>query len=212
MNSAGVISARVVPLVVLDDPRHADPLADALIRGGLALAEITLRTPAGLLAIEALAARDDFTVGAGTVITVSDISAVLDAGAAFVVSPGLDEEVVTTAVSRSVPILPGIATATELQRALRLGIRTVKLFPAAQLGGAAAVTALSGPFPDVRFLPSGGVNLGNAPEYLRLPQVTAISTSEIAPRSLVAAEAWSEVTERAIRWSALAAQTLGPAT
>ena len=178
---------RFVPVIVLDDARQAVPLAEALLRGGISCAEITLRTDAGPAAIAAASAVADFIVGAGTVLTPDDVDRVVDAGARFVVSPGLAEDVVERAIEHGLEVIPGVATATEVQRALRLGLSRLKLFPAGPLGGIAAVRALAGPFPDVRFLPSGGVTAENAGEYLASPSVFAVSGSWMATRDLIAA-------------------------
>ena len=178
---------RFVPVIVLDDARRAVPLAEALRRGGIGCAEITLRTDAGLAAITAASAVPDFIVGAGTVLTPDDVDRVVDAGARFVVSPGLAEDVVERSIEHGLDVIPGVATATEVQRALRLGLSRLKLFPAGPLGGMAAVRALAGPFPDVRFLPSGGVTAANAGEYLASPSVFAVSGSWMATRELIAA-------------------------
>ncbi|MGR0220109.1 bifunctional 4-hydroxy-2-oxoglutarate aldolase/2-dehydro-3-deoxy-phosphogluconate aldolase [Agromyces sp. ZXT2-6] len=178
---------RFVPVIVLDDPARAVPLAEALRRGGIRCAEITLRTAAGLDAIAAIRDLPDFTVGAGTVLTPDDVDRVADAGGRFVVSPGLAEDVVERARARSLDVVPGIATATEVQRAVRLGLDRLKLFPAAPLGGLATIRALAGPFPDVRFLPSGGISAANAADYLSSPHVFAVSGSWMATRELIAA-------------------------
>jgi 2-dehydro-3-deoxyphosphogluconate aldolase / (4S)-4-hydroxy-2-oxoglutarate aldolase len=178
---------RFVPVIVIDDARQAVPLAEALLRGGIGCAEITLRTDAGPAAIAAASAVADFIVGAGTVLTPDDVDRVVDAGARFVVSPGLAEDVVERSLELGVEVIPGVATATEVQRALRLGLSRLKLFPAGPLGGLAAVRALAGPFPDVRFLPSGGVSAANAGEYLASPSVFAVSGSWMATRELIAA-------------------------
>ncbi|GGI44040.1 2-dehydro-3-deoxyphosphogluconate aldolase/(4S)-4-hydroxy-2-oxoglutarate aldolase [Agromyces flavus] len=178
---------RFVPVVVLDDPARAVPLAEALQRGGIRCAEITLRTPAGIDAIAALREVPDFTVGAGTVLEPDDVDRVFDAGARFVVSPGLADDVVERAQALGVEVIPGVATATEVQRAIRLGLDRLKLFPAGPLGGTAAIRALAGPFPGVRYLPSGGVTAANAAEYLASPHVFAVSGSWMATRELIAA-------------------------
>lgn len=178
---------RFVPVIVIDDARQAAPLAEALLRGGIGCAEITLRTDAGFTAIAAASAVPDFIVGAGTVLTPDEVDRVVEAGARFVVSPGLAEDVVERSIALGIEVIPGVATATEVQRALRLGLSRLKLFPAGPLGGMAAVRALAGPFPDVRFLPSGGVTAENAGEYLSSPSVFAVSGSWMATRDLIAA-------------------------
>jgi 2-dehydro-3-deoxyphosphogluconate aldolase/(4S)-4-hydroxy-2-oxoglutarate aldolase len=176
----------IVPVIVLDDPADAEPLAAALVAGGIPAAEITFRTQAGEAGIRAVAGRDDLLVGAGTVLTVDQVNRAHDAGATFVVSPGFDSEVVERALELGLSVLPGVATASELQAVLKLGLDRVKLFPAEQLGGVGAVSAFAGPFPDVRFLPSGGVTAANVGGYLAHPSVFAVGSGWIAPRTLIA--------------------------
>jgi 2-dehydro-3-deoxyphosphogluconate aldolase / (4S)-4-hydroxy-2-oxoglutarate aldolase len=178
---------RIVPVVVIDDATVAPQLARALTDGGIGCAEITLRTPAGLEAIRAASQVPGFIVGAGTVTTPAQVDSVVDAGAAFLVSPGLDDAVVARAAQRGVPILPGVATATEVQRAIASGLSVLKLFPANLVGGLDAVRAFAGPFPEVRFVPSGGVSDANAREYLASPSVFAVSGSWMVPREAIAA-------------------------
>jgi len=174
---------RLVPVVVIDDAGAAPDLASALAAGGIRCAEITLRTPAAVAAIEAASGVADFVVGAGTVTEPDQVDLVVDAGARFVVCPGLDEAVIERAARLGVPVIPGVATATEIQRAMRLGLRALKLFPAHLMGGPAAIRAFAGPFPDVRFLPSGGVSADNAREYLASPTVFAVSGSWMVPET-----------------------------
>lgn len=178
---------RIVPVVVLDDAAHAPALVAALASGGIRCAEITLRTGAGLDAIAAVAGTPDFTVGAGTVLTVEQVDRCADAGAEFIVSPGLDEAIVERTLERGLVPLPGIATATELQRALRLGLTAVKFFPADRLGGLETIKALAAPFAGVTFMPSGGVSLANAAAYLADPAILAISGSWMVNRGAIAA-------------------------
>ncbi|MGV9194154.1 bifunctional 4-hydroxy-2-oxoglutarate aldolase/2-dehydro-3-deoxy-phosphogluconate aldolase [Microbacterium sp. MC2] len=177
---------RIVPVVVLDDPAIAPDLADALAAGGIRCAEITLRTPAGIEAIRAVAGRSDFLVGAGTVTAVAQVDTVFDAGARFVVSPGFDDAVVARCQELGLIVVPGVATGTEIQRAVAAGLQHLKLFPAHLIGGRAAVRAFAGPFPDVRFLPSGGVSASNAKEYLDDPAVFAVSGSWMVPARALA--------------------------
>lgn len=186
----------IIPIVVIDDAAHADPLADALIAGGIRCAEVTLRTPAAFDVIRALARRDSFTVGAGTVLSADDVALAVDAGARFLVSPGLDMCVLAAAVAAGTPYIPGVATATEVQRAARAGIARMKLFPAQQLGGTAVIDALAGPFAGVSFMPSGGVDQVNAAEYLSKSSVFAVSSSWIAPRALIAQGDFDEIRHR----------------
>lgn len=179
-------ASRIVPVVVIDDPSVAPEVAAALAAGGIHCAEFTLRTASGLAAIGAVAGAPGFTIGAGTVLTPEQVDATVDAGAEFIVSPGFDDAVVARAQARGVTVLPGIATATELQRAVQAGLSSVKLFPAGQLGGLGLIESLSGPFPDVRFMPSGGVSLANAREYFAHPSVFAVGGSWMVNRRWIA--------------------------
>ncbi len=184
---------RIVPVVVIDDATQAADLAAALVAGGIPCAEITLRTNAGPAALQAAAAVPGFTVGAGTVLTAEDVDRSADSGAEFIVSPGFDAEVVDRALGRGLAVLPGIATATELQRARRAGLDAVKFFPADRLGGLGTIGALAGPFPTMRFLPSGGVGALNAAEYLAHPAVFAVGGSWMVPRAALAAGAFDVI-------------------
>jgi len=186
--------ARIVPVIVLDDAADAGPLADALLAGGIDCAEITLRTPAGLAAVQALAHRDDILVGAGTVLTAAQTDEAVAAGARFVVSPGLGLDVVHRAQRLGVTVLPGVATATELQAAAAAGLGAVKFFPAGALGGLGMLNALAGPFPGMRFMPSGGVTAENAADYLAHPSVFAVGGSWMVPRTLIGAGRFAEIT------------------
>lgn len=179
----------VVPLATVADQAAADAIADGLVAGGLPVLEVTLRNAFGLAAIERIAARGDVTVGAGTVLDSEQLRRALDAGAAFIVSPGLDEEVVEAALAAGVPVLPGVQTATEVQRGLRLGLDRLKLFPAGVVGGLGLIGALAPVFPEVRFMPSGGVSAANLADYLAHPAVFAASGSWIASAERVAAGA-----------------------
>lgn len=187
MTTLGALAGhRVIPVIVIDDAARALDLARALTTGGIPCAEVTLRTPAALDALRTMAQLDGFTAGAGTVRSATELGAAVDAGASFAVSPGLDEDVLRLADTHGIGILPGIATATELQHALRLGVRTVKFFPADRLGGLDGITALAAPFPEVGFVPSGGVTAASALEYLAHPSVPAVSGSWMASRRLIA--------------------------
>jgi 2-dehydro-3-deoxyphosphogluconate aldolase/(4S)-4-hydroxy-2-oxoglutarate aldolase len=197
---------RIVPVVVLDEPGRAAGLMGALARGGVRCAEITLRTPHALEVIATAAgAHPSLIVGAGTVLSPADVDAAADAGAAFLVSPGLDEAVLQAAARRGLPALPGVATATEVQRAVRLGLERVKFFPAESSGGVATIRALAGPFPGVRFLPSGGIGPGQAPGYLAEPAVFAVSGSWMVPASAVDSGDWETIERLSAEAVALAA-------
>jgi 2-dehydro-3-deoxyphosphogluconate aldolase/(4S)-4-hydroxy-2-oxoglutarate aldolase len=178
---------RVVPVVVLDDAGDAPALADALLAGGLPIAEVTFRTPAAVAAIRLMARHDDLVVGAGTVTTAQHVDQARDAGARFVVSPGISRAVVRRCRELDLPVLPGTATATDIMTALDEGVSTVKFFPAGPSGGLGSIDALSGPFPHVRFVPTGGVNPDNAPAYLAHRAVLAVGGTWMVPRSAVTA-------------------------
>src|SRR5690554_2677641 len=167
-------AARLVPVVVLDDAKHADPLAAALVAGGLPVAEVAYRRAAAEDSIRAAAGRGDMLVGAGTVLTPAQVDEAVAAGASYVVSPGLSRAVVERCREHGVLALPGAVTATEVQAALELGLSTVKFFPAGTSGGPAAIKALAAPFGGVRFVPTGGVSAANLHEYLSIPAVAAV--------------------------------------
>lgn len=187
----------VVPVVVLDDARSAPALGEALIAGGLPCAEITFRTDAAQAAIEQLGQDPRLLVGAGTVLTPSQAEHAVAAGARFIVSPGFDADVVRRCRELEVPVLPGIATATDAMAALREGIDVVKLFPAGALGGLPMLKALAAPFPTLRFVPTGGVTQAQLADYARHPAVVAVGGSWIAPRELLAEGRVEEITRRA---------------
>ncbi len=195
---------RVVPVVVIDDPLGAAPFGRALIDAALPLAEVTFRTAQAEAAVAELARDDDLLVGAGTILTVAQVDRAVDAGAAFIVSPGLDEQVIAQARARNVPVIPGVATATEIQRAIALELSTVKLFPAGPLGGPKMVAALSGPFPTVRFVPTGGIGPNELAGYLRLPSVLAVGGSWLVASTLIQAGRWDVITRLALEARAVA--------
>ena len=195
MNTLSALAAaRLIPVVVLDDAAHADPLAAALVAGGLPVAEVTFRTAAAADAIESMSSRGDILVGAGTVLTVAQVDEAVAAGAAYVVSPGLSRAVVERCQEHGVLALPGAVTATEIQAALELGLGAVKFFPAGATGGAATIEALTAPFGGMQFVPTGGVGPTNLAEYLALDAVVAVGGSWMAPRELIAAGAFEEIT------------------
>jgi len=189
---------RIVAVVTIDDVLDAPGLAQALVDGGLPVVEITLRTPVGIEAIRCVATGVPAAiVGAGSVTTAAAATAAIEAGARFIVSPGLDEAVVATAQERGVPVIPGVATATELMRAVQLGVDVVKLFPAEVVGGTAMISALSAVWPDVRFVPTGGISPANVRDYLALRKVLAVGGSWMVPRSAIVSRDWESITAAA---------------
>jgi len=170
-------SLRLIPVVALDRAEDAEPMADALCAGGLRCAEITLRTDAALDSIQALAGREDFLLGAGTVHSAEQAKAAVEAGAQFVVTPGFNPRTVMWCQENQVPVFPGIATPTDLELALEHGVETVKFFPAETLGGVNTLKAFSGPYRQIRFIPTGGIHAGNLADYLALPSVLACGGS-----------------------------------
>ncbi|MBW6505755.1 MAG: bifunctional 4-hydroxy-2-oxoglutarate aldolase/2-dehydro-3-deoxy-phosphogluconate aldolase [Rhodobacteraceae bacterium] len=195
--------APVVPVLVVRDLAHAAPLARALVAGGLPALEVTLRTPCALEAIRAMAEVPGGVVGAGTLLTPEDVAAAKAAGAQFGVSPGATERILRACEELGLPLLPGAATASEVMALLERGYSVQKFFPAEAIGGAAAVRALGGPLPQVRFCPTGGIGLASAPNYLRLANVLCVGGSWVAPDALVAAGDWAGITRLAAEAAAL---------
>ncbi len=167
----------VIPVIVIDDVAHAVPLATRLVATGLVALEVTLRTPAALDAIRAMAEVPGAVVGAGTVLNEAQLDAALDAGAKFIVSPGLTDRLARAALERGVPFLPGIATAADIMRGLDFGLDRFKFFPAVASGGIPALKALSAPFAGVRFCPTGGIAAATAPDWLAQPSVVCVGGS-----------------------------------
>lgn len=196
LSRVGVVG--VMPVVELGSVDEARPLLEALCAGGLPAAEITLRTEAGLAAIGALRqSHPDALVGAGTVRTANDARQVIEQGAQFVVSPGTNLDVLDVCRSLGVPAVPGVCTPTEVEAAVRAGAEVVKFFPAEAMGGAAFLRALSGPFRDVSFIPTGGVNASNLGDYLRLPGVVACGGSWMVAPALLADGRFDRIEELA---------------
>ena len=184
---AEVVAHTIVPVVVIDDAASAQFLGEALVAGGLPIAEVTLRTPAAREAIAAMAKNPDLLVGAGTVRSPEQVEQAVEAGARYVVCAGLSEKVVRRCQEVDVPVLPGAVTATEVQAGAELGLDTVKFFPAETSGGAAAIKALSAPFHDIRFVPTGGISPKNLADYLAVDSIIGIGGSWMCPRDAVAA-------------------------
>ena len=186
----------IVPVVVLDDAKDAVPTANALLAGGVSVMEITFRTAAAADSIKAVSENcPEMLVGAGTVVTLEQCKQALECGAQFIVSPGLDPEVVSWCVERNVPITPGCVTPTEIMAAMKLGLNVVKFFPAGVYGGLKAMKALSAPFTDVKFLPTGGVNAANIKEYVDEPFVHAVGGSWVCPKADIAEGNFEKITQ-----------------
>lgn len=188
---------RLLPVAVIEDAASAAPLGQALKAGGLPCIEVTLRTSAAHSALAELAQDPRLLVGAGTVITAEQVASVVDAGARFVVSPGFSASVVAACQDAGIPVLPGIATATEILMALDAGLDCVKFFPAESSGGVTALAALSAPFRSMRFVPTGGIALDHLPAYLRHPAVLAVGGSWMVAPKLIARGQFDEVTRLA---------------
>lgn len=197
----------VVPVIVIDDPAVAVDLAHALVAGGIRVLEVTLRTKAALAAIRRM--RDevpDAIVGAGTLRTRPQVEASVDAGAQFGISPGLTPELAAAARSAALTFIPGIATPAEAMRAEDEGFLVQKLFPAEAVGGVKLLKSLAGPFPNLRYCPTGGIDLARAPEYLKLPNVMCVGGSWLTPADALAARDWDRITQLAREDSQLAVQ------
>lgn len=185
--------APIVPVLVIDDASKAAPLAEALVAGGLPALEVTLRTPAALDAIRAMADVPGGHVGAGTIITPDDVRAAKAAGATFGVSPGATNELLAACEAEDLPLLPGAATASEAMQLLSRGYDMLKFFPAEASGGAPALKAIGAPLPQITFCPTGGISPQNAADYLSLNNVLCAGGSWVAPKSMVAASDWSGI-------------------
>ena len=197
----------VIPVITIEREEDAVPLARALLDGGLPLLEVTLRTPAALAAIAAIAREvPQVVVGAGTVQRPADVVRACTAGARFLVSPGMTPELAATALATELPYLPGVATPSEVMTARDLGISFVKLFPAEAVGGLALLRALAPVFPGVAFCPTGGIDECSAARYLALLNVPMVGGSWMAPREAVAAGDWTTVRRLAERASAIGRQ------
>ena len=186
-------SLKLVPVVAIESVDAAAPLADALCEGGLPCAEITLRTDAALGAIKALAGRDDFMLGAGTVHSVDQAKSVVDVGVKFIVTPGFNPRTVSWCLENKIPIFPGVATPTDLEMALEHGLEVVKFFPAEILGGVKTLKAFSGPYGGIQFIATGGIGQGNVKDYLSLSCVLACGGSWMVKPELLRAGKFDEV-------------------
>ena len=196
--------APVIPVIVLHDVAHAVPLARALVAGGIRMLEVTLRTPQGLACIEAIAREvPEAVAGAGTVRTAAEAAAVARAGARFAVSPGYTRAVGQACKEAGLPLLPGVATGSEIMMAQEDGLTELKFFPALQAGGSAMLKAWHGPFGDITFCPTGGISTANAAEFLGLPNVACVGGSWLTPADAIAAGDWGRITALALTASQL---------
>ena len=203
--------APVIPVVVLDDPEDAVPLARALVAGGLPVIEVTLRTPAALAAIERIAAEvPDAVVGAGTVTSADHVAGSLAAGARFLVSPGSTPALLDAMEASGVPFLPGASTASEVLALTERAIGVAKLFPAEAVGGVATLKALAGPFAQMRFCPTGGIDREKAAAYLALPNVACVGGSWMVPPARIRAGEWAAIEALAREAAALRAPAARP--
>ena len=190
--------AAVIPVVIIDDARHAVPMARALVAGGVPAIEVTLRTPAALDAIRAIASEvEGAVVGVGTVLTAKDLHAAEQAGARFAVSPGVSPNLLAAAEDSVLPLLPGVATASEAMNMLERGYRHLKFFPAVPAGGTKLLGAWASPLPQLRFCPTGGIALTTAPDFLALPNVLCVGGSWLTPKDKLVSGDWEGIEQLA---------------
>ena len=191
---------RVVPVIIIDNPNQAIPLAEALAEGGIACAEITFRTPGAVEALARIAkARPDFLIGAGTVLTTEQADRALASGAQFAVAPGMNARVVAHCLEIGLPIFPGVCTPSEVEAALELGLRTVKFFPAEPAGGIRYLKAIAAPYGDVEFMPTGGITRDTLGDYLSYRRVVACGGSWMAPAEWIATGAFDLIRDETQR-------------
>ena len=195
----------IVPVMVINNVEHAVPLAHALVKGGLKVLEITLRTPAALESIRRIRAEvPEAIVGAGTIINIETLNKAIDAGAEFIVSPGTTDKMIDAALATGIPLLPGIANPSQAMRLLEKGITEMKFFPAEAAGGIPMLKSIGAPIPQISFCPTGGVSQKNVKEYYNLSNVACVGGSWMCAASLVDAEDWDEITRLSIEAIALA--------
>ena len=199
-------SASVIPVIAIDDPDQAVPLAKALVAGGIRVLEVTLRTQHGLGAIRAMSQVEGAIVGVGTLTQPEEFAAARDAGAVFGVSPGLTPTLIEAARTSGLPLLPGVMTPSEVMAAREAGFRQLKLFPAVPAGGVGMLNAIAGPLPDVTFCPTGGISIETAPKFLACKNVACVGGSWLTPKDLMNAGQWDQITELARAAAALRPQ------
>ena len=194
----------VIPVVTIDDPRHAVPIARALADGGVSIIELTLRTESALMSLKRIADEvPDILVGAGTVLTPAQADAAIHAGAQFLVSPGITKTLLDHLLTTGVPFLPGVATIGEVMGVLERGLTAMKFFPAGPAGGPDYLAAVGAPIPQVQFCPTGGISLDSAPGYLALPNVSCVGGSWLTPKTAVDNNDWEQITKLAREASGL---------
>ena len=199
-------SASVIPVIAIDDPEHAVPLAKALVAGGIRVLEVTLRTAHGLEAIRAMSQVEGAIVGVGTLTQPEEFALARDAGAVFGVSPGLTQKLIEAAKKSGLPLLPGVMTPSEVMAAREHGFKQLKLFPAVPAGGVGMLNAIGGPLPDVTFCPTGGISIETAPTFLACRNVACVGGSWLTPKDLMLAGDWAGITELAKAAAALRAE------
>ena len=194
----------VIPVVTIDDPQHAVPVARALADGGVGIIELTLRTESALTSLKLIASEvPEICVGAGTILTPGQADAAAEAGAAFLVSPGVTPGLLQHMLGLGIPLLPGVATVGEVMMVLEHGLKAMKFFPAGPAGGPDYLAAIGAPVPQVQFCPTGGIGLATAPDYLKLPNVTCVGGSWLTPRTAVEANDWDKISALAREAAAL---------
>ena len=199
-----VAACGVVPVVVLEDAEQAIPTAKALVKGGINAMEITFRTSAAKASIEKVAKEvPEMIVGAGTVVNVQQVHDAVEAGAKFLVSPGSDAEVIAEAIKLGVPITPGVVTPSEIMIGLKLGLKVFKFFPAENYGGLKTIKALSGPFPQIKILPTGGINQSNVAEYFKNPKILAVGGSWMCTKDMISSGDFDGIAEKSAAATAL---------
>ena len=198
-DATGVLKiSPVIPVVTIDDPQDAVPLARALVAGGVKIIELTLRTDTALTSLKLIAEEvPDILVGAGTILTPAQADAAVQAGAKFLVSPGVTPALLRHMLSLDVPVLPGVATVGEVMAVLEQGLDAMKFFPAGPAGGPNYLAAIGAPIPHVQFCPTGGISVATAPDYLKLPNVACVGGSWLTPADAVAAKDWGRVSSLA---------------
>lgn len=195
---------RIIPVIAMQDANDSEALAGALTEGGLPAAEVTFRTPAAAETIRRMcAAHPDMMVGAGTVLTIANADAAIEAGAKFIVSPGLNPKIVQYCLEQKIPFIPGVATASEIEQAMDFGLHAVKFFPAEAMGGLKTIKALCGPYTEMEFMPTGGVTVANVKDYLAFDKIYAVGGSWIVKNELLAAKDFATIQKNAAEAVAL---------